>query len=236
MYDALIVTPVKDSIETTTLTIEAIKSYSVNCLFYIYNDFSSTDNTAKLKDICKKKDIHMVNLDDHTNHPSPNYRLILQLAQKMALSHEIPLIIVESDVVINKNTIKDLLDHSKKLENVGLLGFITKNTEERTNFPYIKYRTVTDPVIRTKHRVSFCCTLLSKSFLKVYDFNFLEPNKHWYDVAISRKSQELGFTNYLINKDKVLHTPHSSRPWKLLKYENPVKYYLTKFWKRRDKI
>lgn len=236
MYDALIITPVKDSIETTESTIEAIKKYSKNCLFYIYNDFSSADNTKKLVDLCKKKDISIINLSDHTNHPSPNYRLILQSAQKLALSLDIPLIIVESDVLINENTIKDLLNYSERLENVGLLGIITKNNEGEANFPYIKYKIATYPVIKTKHRVSFCCTLLSKRFLKAYDFQFLEINKHWHDVAISRKSLELGFSNYLINIGKVLHTPHSSRPWKLLKYKNPVKYYLTKIWEGRDKI
>lgn len=236
MYDALIITPVKDSIVTAKSTIEAIKNYSENCLLCVYNDFSSENNTEKLQDLCEKLKISLVNLKDHTNNPSPNYRLTLQFAQKLAISYDIPLIIVESDVLINRNTIKDILHHSGKLENVGLLGFITKNKEGETNFPYLKYKNVTDPVIRTKHRVSFCCTLLSKSFLKAYNFDFLEVNKHWYDVAISRKSLELGFYNYLINSNKVIHTPHSSRPWKLLKYKNPVKYYLTKLWKGQDKI
>ena len=34
----------------------------------------------------------------------------------------------------------------------------------------------------------------------------------------------------------VLHKPHSSRPWKQLKYKNPLLYYWRKLTQRRDKI
>jgi len=34
----------------------------------------------------------------------------------------------------------------------------------------------------------------------------------------------------------VWHRPHSSRPWKQLKYTNPLKYYWLKFTKGLDKI
>lgn len=34
----------------------------------------------------------------------------------------------------------------------------------------------------------------------------------------------------------VWHRPHGSRPWKQLKYSNPMKYYFFKFWKGLDKI
>ena len=34
----------------------------------------------------------------------------------------------------------------------------------------------------------------------------------------------------------VLHRPHQSRPWKQLKYKNPLKYYWLKFTKGLDKI
>jgi len=46
----------------------------------------------------------------------------------------------------------------------------------------------------------------------------------------------LGFKNYLMTSLPVLHIPHSSRPWKHLKYTNPLKYYWKKLTEKRDKI
>jgi hypothetical protein len=40
----------------------------------------------------------------------------------------------------------------------------------------------------------------------------------------------------VVFESPVIHKPHSSRPWKLLKYSNPLSYYLQKLLKRRDKI
>jgi hypothetical protein len=34
----------------------------------------------------------------------------------------------------------------------------------------------------------------------------------------------------------VTHRPHASRPWKQLKYKNPLKYYWLKLTKGLDKI
>jgi hypothetical protein len=41
-------------------------------------------------------------------------------------------------------------------------------------------------------------------------------------------SRKLGFVNVLQVTNPVLHLPHSSRPWKQLKYTNPTAYYLAK--------
>jgi hypothetical protein len=64
----------------------------------------------------------------------------------------------------------------------------------------------------------------------------LDHSKDWYDTFMSKKAVELGFDNYVLMPTPVLHKPHGSRPWKLLKYSNPFKYYILKFWKGRDKI
>jgi len=40
----------------------------------------------------------------------------------------------------------------------------------------------------------------------------------------------------LLTNVPVLHLPHSSRPWKMLKYTNPLKYYWKKYTKGLDKI
>lgn len=236
MYDALIITPVKNSIETTIRTIESIKSSNGNFLYHIYNDFSSEDNTLKLKEICSKYQINLINLQDFTNSPSPNYKLILQLAQKRALEDNLHLIVVESDVFIYENTINKLLELKSKLGKAGLIGCVTRDQNGCINFPYSKLKKQTNLLINTKHSVSFCCTLLSLDLLKSFNFENLSSTKHWHDVSISRKSLSLGFQNYVTTENSVLHLPHSSRPWKLTKYRNPLKYYLLKIFKRLDRI
>jgi hypothetical protein len=64
----------------------------------------------------------------------------------------------------------------------------------------------------------------------------LSAKKDWFDIHISRQSKKLGFKNYLIREQGVLHLPHSSRPWKQLKYSNPLKYYFHKLFSHRDRI
>jgi hypothetical protein len=91
-------------------------------------------------------------------------------------------------------------------------------------------------VIATQRSLSFCCTLFSPAFLKAYDFKGLDEAKDWYDTFISKKSVELGFKNTVLMHAPVWHRPHASRPWKQLKYSNPLKYYFLKFWKGLDRI
>lgn len=55
-------------------------------------------------------------------------------------------------------------------------------------------------------------------------------------MTISHESLEQGMHNYLLTDLPVLHRPHGSRPWKKLKYSNPLKYYLKKYTKGWDKI
>jgi hypothetical protein len=87
-----------------------------------------------------------------------------------------------------------------------------------------------------KKHCSFCCSLLKPEFLRKMDFEQLDPTKHWYDVQISHEALNLGFKNYLFANLPAIHRPHQSRPWKQLKYKNPLKYYWIKFTKGFDKI
>ena len=64
----------------------------------------------------------------------------------------------------------------------------------------------------------------------------LDDTKDWYDTTISQTSISLGFKNYVLMDVQVLHKPHGSRPWKMLKYSQPLKYYWKKFWHGKDKI
>ena len=144
-----IITPVKDSIDSTLETVKAIMESDILVPFTytVYNDFSTEENTHRLEEAARQWNFRLVNLSDLTDHPSPNYLLVLQTAQKT-----------------------------------------------------------------------------------------LDPSKNWYDVTISHESLKRGFQNYLFTTLPVWHRPHSSRPWKQLKYKNPLKYYWLKYTKGLDKI
>ena len=236
MYDALVITPVKDSLITTTETIKSIQNSIGNYQYCIFNDFSSAETTNTLKELSQKYKFDLINLEDVTTNPSPNYRLVLQLAQKKALELNLPLIIVESDVEVQSNTFAELISHSRSLPKCGMVASITRNSEGKINFPYLNFKSTRQEIVKTRHSLSFCCTLLTTNLLNQYDFNGLSAEKHWYDVGISRKSIQLGLNNYLLMSHSVLHKPHSSRPWKQLKYKNPIKYYFQKLIKRLDRI
>jgi hypothetical protein len=236
MYEALVITPVKDSLKTTIETIQSIKNSNGKFIYYIFNDFSSEETTAALKSLSTELNFELINLAEITKTPSPNYRLVLQLAQEEALRLGLPLIIVESDVEVRPSTLSELVRQSKLLPECGMVGSITRDTEGKINFPYLNFKRAKKEIVKTKHSLSFCCTLITPALLAKYDFKTLSTEKHWYDVSISRKSLQLDLNNYLLASEGVLHKPHSSRPWKQLKYKNPIKYYYQKLIKRLDKI
>ena len=236
MYEALVITPVKDSLKTTIETILSIINSSGNFHYCIFNDFSSEETTAALKSLSVQHNFELINLAEITNTPSPNYRLVLQLAQDKAIKLGLPLIIVESDVEVQPSTLSELVRQSKILPECGMVGSITRDTDGKINFPYLNFKRTRKKIVKTRHSLSFCCTLITNDLLKMYDFKTLSTEKHWYDVSISRKSLQLGRYNYLLVSEGVLHKPHSSRPWKQLKYTNPIKYYYQKLVKRLDKI
>jgi hypothetical protein len=236
MYEALVITPVKDSLETTTETIQSVLKSDGIFRYRIYNDFSSPETTSALTRLSAEQGFELINLADITTTPSPNYRLVLQLSQQTALEHHLPLIIVESDVEIQPDTLTELVRQSKELPKCGMVASVTHDRDGRINFPYLNFRRTKKNIVNTRHSLSFCCTLLSTDLLKKYDFKTLSAEKNWYDVSISRKSVQLGLNNYLLLSAPVLHKPHSSRPWKQLKYTNPLKYYYQKLVKRLDRI
>ena len=233
-----IITPVKDSLQTTLRTIDSIQKSGAleNCIYTIYNDFSTEETTEALTQKAKEIGFELINLKDITDHPSPNYLLVLQLAQQKAISEEAHLILIESDVIVTSDTIQKLIDYSTVLPKAGMIAAVTTDEIGVINFPYLYAQKYKSDVIKTNKRLSFCCTLLTLDLLKAYDFEQLNPEKSWYDIFISHKSVELGFNNYLLTSLPVIHLPHSSRPWKLLKYSNPIKYYWRKLIDNKDKI
>ncbi|WP_026952815.1 glycosyltransferase [Algoriphagus mannitolivorans] len=236
MPQVLVITPVKNSIETTLDTAKAIQGSSVEVKHLIFNDFSTEETKTTLEEKKDEIGFELIHLEEITDHPSPNYKLVLQIAQRRALEENLPLLVVESDVVIKPDTIERLLKSLSENPKAGLVGSVTVDEQGKVNFPYLKFKNVKQDIIHTHRSLSFCCTLFSLEFLKSYDFTGLDEAKDWYDTFISKKSLELGFQNTVLMNAPVWHRPHASRPWKQLKYSNPIKYYFLKFWKGLDKI
>ena len=66
-----IITPVKDSIDSTLETAKAIlgSDIKVPYTYTIYNDFSTEENTKRLEEASKELGFRLVNLTDLTDHP-----------------------------------------------------------------------------------------------------------------------------------------------------------------------
>ena len=235
--DLHIIMPVKDSIEIAERAIRAIVASGHTVC--VYDDNSLQENAERLDQIAKEKSIQVVHISDLTDHPSPNYRLVLQMAQEEALDKGKHLVIVESDVIIQPDTLNRML--AKVEEGVGMVAAVTIDENGEYNFPYhylrrLRYRFINRQTIATKKRFSFCCTLLTNELLHKADFQQLDPTKNWYDVTISHWSLALGLRDLLMLDNPVLHFPHASRPWKRLKYTNPLLYYWRKITQKRDRI
>jgi hypothetical protein len=137
-------------------------------------------------------------------------------------------------VIVRSDTVRKLKEESGK-KNTGMVAAVTTDEQNVVNFPYEYARKIKADGV-CKKRFSFCCTLLTNALLQAYDFEQLDPTKSWYDVHISHMSRQLGFENILQVTNPVLHIPHSSRPWKQLKYTNPLLYYWRKLTQGLDKI
>lgn len=233
-----IITPVKDSIDLTLITIKAITASRLSTphAYYVYNDFSTPENTEILRKASEEYGFTLVNLADLTSHPSPNYLLVLQTAQQKALEEDAALCIIESDVVVKQDTIQSLFDGASARPDCGIAAAVTVDKDEQINYPYLFAKGKENQCFPTRKHCSFCCSLLTQNLLKKYSFSLLNPEKNWHDVTISHQSLKEGLVNYLFTTLTVLHQPHGSRPWKQLKYTNPLKYYWLKMINKRDRI
>ena len=234
-HDLHIIMPVKDSIDTCVLALQhLLPTLSNPAQLTLYNDFSTEENTHKLCELAIEYGFELVHWADHTQHPSPNYLLTLQDAQRKAVEAGAHLLIVESDVLVEPDTLVRLQQSVN--DKAGMVAAVTVDREGQINFPYLYARKMKGGCLPTRKRLSFCCTLLTHQFLTAYNFLELDASKNWYDVFLSHKSVEMGFTNYLLLDAPVVHLPHSSRPWKQLKYTNPLRYYWRKLTQRLDRI
>ena len=231
-----IIMPVKDAMDMAEQAIQAIVASGYRPC--VYDDYSSPETAQRLDTLAADWGIELIHIADHIQHPSPNYRWVLQHAQQVALARGSHLVIIESDVIVGNKTIQRLSDAVR--EGVGMVAAVTHNDADAINFPYeyasrLQHRHG-NVTIATKKRFSFCCTLLTQELLRAVDFSLLDPTKNWYDVTISHQSVAQGFQNLLMLDNPVLHKPHSSRPWKQLKYEHPLRYYWRKLTQHLDKI
>ncbi len=232
----IVVTPVKNSLKTVKKTLRSVSESSIPIEYYVFNDFSGQDTEDYLQSAADEFNYNLVNLRDHVTTPSPNYRTVLIMSQKMALEAGSSLIIVESDVMVEPHTLQSLIQLQNQKQLAGMVAAVTTDQNGEINFPYNHISRTEPDIINTKRSLSFCCTLLSNQFLARFDFMELKANKDWYDVHISKKSRTLGFDNLLVKSLPVIHLPHSSRPWKMEKYMNPISYYFKKFFLKRDRI
>lgn len=233
---AIIVTPVKNALENTLATIHGITKSKIPVHHFVYNDFSDDETLNGLEQNKNKFGYTLINLSELLTTPSPNYKYVLQDAQRKALAANVPLIIVESDVEVAPDTFEKMMQTLVENDKPGLIGAITVDENKEVNFPYLKFKNKKENLFKTDRSLSFCCTLFSPAFLKANDLMQLQEGKDWYDTSISQQSIALGFNNYILMNTPVLHKPHGSRPWKKLKYSNPIKYYFQKLIKGRDKI
>lgn len=232
-----IIMPVKDSLEIAEKAIRAIVDSGHT--LYVYDDNSLPENAHRLDELATELGIQVVHISDLTDHPSPNYRLVLQKAQQQVIAENKHLVIVESDVIVQSDTLDKM--QAEVQAGVGMVAAVTVDEHGTYNFPYHyirrwRYHILGKNTIATKKRFSFCCTLLTNELLQKADFQLLDPTKNWYDVTISHWSVQLGLRNLLMLGNPVLHFPHASRPWKRLKYTNPLLYYWRKITQKKDRI
>lgn len=235
-----IITPVKDSIGLAVQTFRSVLEAELppGSKYTVYNDRSTPGNRTVLENTARQYGFHLVHLEDITDNPSPNYLTVLRMARRDALAAGAHLLIIESDVTVRPDTVTALYGKATDLPVCGMAAAVTVDRDGHINYPYDKmglpFQKYSD--IPTRKHLSFCCTLLTVELLERVDFERFDASKSWFDVTVSRESLKRGLANYACTGIRVLHQPHGSRPWKQLKYKNPLKYYWLKIIKKRDRI
>ena len=157
-------------------------------------------------------------------------------ANKRSVARKATLVIVESDVFVTPETLVCLKAEAGARPDSGIVAAVTTDEEGRINYPYLYAKRKKGKNLDTRRHLSFCCSLLTPQLLEKVDFQNLDSSKDWFDVTISHLSLEAGLHNWLLCTLPVVHKPHQSRPWKQLKYKNPLLYYWRKFTHGFDKI
>ena len=147
-----IITPVKDSIELTLQTIESVlgSQCQVPIHYTVYNDFSTPENSARLTEAAARMGFELIHLAELTDHPSPNYLLVLQKTRREALEADAALCIVESDVTVAKDTLQRLYDEAVSRPDCGIAASVTVDEQGEINYPYLYARGRENQIIDNK--------------------------------------------------------------------------------------
>ena len=124
MVEPLIIMPVKDSLETAEQAIRAIVASGHNVC--VYDDYSSDENAARLDALRDELGIRVVHIREVLDHPSPNYRWVLNTAQREAIEKGQDLVIIESDVIVK--------DYAADINALNTLVGNQTNTVEQAQF------------------------------------------------------------------------------------------------------
>ena len=138
--------------------------------------------------------------------------------------------------MVRPETLQGLFDGALARPDCGIAASVTVDDAGEVNYPYLYARKWPHGAVDSKRHCSFCCSLLTPRLLAAFPFTELDAEKNWFDVTISHESRARGCRNFLFMDLPVVHRPHQSRPWKQLKYKNPLKYYWLKFTRGLDKI
>ena len=153
--------------------------------FTVWNDRSTDENTARLHALQRELGFTLIDVAELTDHPSPNYLMLLLRAQTEAIAAQKHLVIVESDVLVQPDTLSRLIN-AAQAPQTGLVAAITHDTDGHVNFPYLYAQKMPAGQLTTTKRLSFCCTLLTCDFLKAFPFTNLNPDKDWFGCSQSR--------------------------------------------------
>ena len=130
----------------------------------MYNDFSTEENTKRLEEASKELNFRLVNLSDITTHPSPNYLLVLQRSQQEAIAADAGLLIVESDVVVRKDTLQELYDGAAARTGCAIAAAVTVDENGVINYPYLHAKGNEARCIRKRNTVASAVHCLHRSF------------------------------------------------------------------------
>ena len=153
-----IITPVKDSIELTLETIKATLASEIKVPFTytVYNDFSTPENTAILEKASKELGFKLVNLSDLTDHPSPNYLMVLKMTREESIGKNWGLAIVESDVIVKKDTFQKLYEGAAADEKCAIAASVTVDEKGEIKYPYLPAKGRENSAFKYEKHCSFC--------------------------------------------------------------------------------
>jgi len=230
----LVLIPFRDSLTTLQRTILALKKPAPEIPLLLCDDASSAQCLKELNTWLETQNWSKVDvLSLPVGEDAPQYGLALRAGLQRAHNEMRQLLVVESDVEVLPGVVLGLQRVLQRKPDAVMAGAVTIDPEGVWNFPYAgTFRAAklrSSPLIR-RRSLSFCCTLLDHGFVD-HLLHTPFPDTGWMDLKISAMARKLG-TLWLALDLQVVHHPHSSRPWKLLKYKNPLLYYFYKITRR----